>query len=79
MGQGMVLLPKPFNHPVRVAERTAVLDILSNGSVEFGTGRSTLFEQDGFAINPKEAVAMWEEAVRIIPTRSRTSTPRTRS
>ena len=67
MGQGVVLLPKPFNHPVRVAERTAVLDILSNGRVEFGTGRSTLFEQDGFAINPKEAVAMWEEAIRIIP------------
>ncbi len=67
MGQGVTLLPKPFNHPVRVAERTAVLDILSNGRVEFGTGRSTLFEQDGFGIDPKETVAMWEEAIHIIP------------
>ena len=48
MGHGVVLLPKPFNHPVRVAERAAVLDILSNGRVELATGRSTPYEQDGF-------------------------------
>ena len=50
MGHGVVLLPKPFNHPVRVAERAAVLDILSNGRVELATGRSTPYEQDGFDV-----------------------------
>lgn len=67
MGHGVVLLPKPFNHPVRVAERAAALDIVSNGRLEFGTGRSTLFEQDGFLVDPKASVAQWEEAIKIIP------------
>jgi alkanesulfonate monooxygenase SsuD/methylene tetrahydromethanopterin reductase-like flavin-dependent oxidoreductase (luciferase family) len=68
LGHGVVLLPMQFNHPVRVAERIAVLDIMSNGRVEFGTGRS-ITEQEllGFQINPEESKPMWEEAVRAIP------------
>ncbi|MBI3327656.1 MAG: LLM class flavin-dependent oxidoreductase, partial [Nitrospinae bacterium] len=58
----------PFNHPVRVAERAAVLDILSNGRMDLGTGRSTtLIEMDGFEVNPEETRAQWEEAISIIP------------
>lgn len=67
MGHGVVLLPYPFNHPIRVAEKAAVLDILSNGRLEFGTGRSTLFEQEQFRINPAETRDMWREALEIIP------------
>jgi len=37
LGLGVMLLP--FLHPVRVAERVATLDVLSDGRVEFGTGR----------------------------------------
>ncbi|MGH7864423.1 MAG: LLM class flavin-dependent oxidoreductase, partial [Candidatus Binataceae bacterium] len=46
----------------------AVLDIMSNGRVEFGTGRS-ITEQEllGFGINPEDSKPMWEEAVRAIP------------
>ena len=40
MGYGVRLMPKPYNHPVRTAESVAVLDLLSNGRVELGTGRS---------------------------------------
>ncbi len=29
IGHGVVLLPSPFNHPIRVAERIGALDILS--------------------------------------------------
>ena len=67
MGHGVVLLPKPFNHPVRVAERAAVLDILSNGRVELATGRSTPYEQDGFDVPFAESREMWEEAIRMLP------------
>ncbi len=40
IGHGVVLLPFPYNHPVRIAERIATIEILSHGRVEMGTGRS---------------------------------------
>jgi alkanesulfonate monooxygenase SsuD/methylene tetrahydromethanopterin reductase-like flavin-dependent oxidoreductase (luciferase family) len=65
---GIALLPYPFNHPIRVAERTAALDIVSNGRVELGTGRSvTEQELGGFSIDPADSRPMWEEAVQMIP------------
>jgi alkanesulfonate monooxygenase SsuD/methylene tetrahydromethanopterin reductase-like flavin-dependent oxidoreductase (luciferase family) len=67
IGHGVTLLPYPFNHPIRVAERAAVLDIMSNGRLEFGTGRSSLLEQQGFGIRFEESRAMWQEALEIIP------------
>jgi len=33
VGHGCTLLPHRYNHPIRVAERIATLDILSNGRV----------------------------------------------
>src|SRR5216110_3438992 len=38
LGHGIVQLPMGFNHPARVAERIATLDLLPDGRVEFGTG-----------------------------------------
>ena len=67
IGHGVVLLPFPFNHPIRVAERIGALDILSNGRVEFGTGRSSTYEQEGFGVKLDESRAMWQEALEIIP------------
>jgi alkanesulfonate monooxygenase SsuD/methylene tetrahydromethanopterin reductase-like flavin-dependent oxidoreductase (luciferase family) len=67
IGHGVVLLPHRFNHPIRVAERVAALDLVSDGRVEFGTGRSaTRFEIEGFGIEPADTSAMWKEAVRHI-------------
>ena len=67
IGHGVVLLPYPFNHPIRVAERAAVLDIMSNGRLEFGTGRSSLYEQQAFGIHFEESRSMWQEALEVIP------------
>ena len=67
LGHGVVLLPFEFNHPIRVAERAAVLDILSKGRLEFGTGRSTLFEQEGFGVDPAVTRDQWREAMEVIP------------
>ena len=36
-----------FNHPIKIAERAAVLDILSGGRLEFGTGRSATWAELG--------------------------------
>lgn len=69
IGHGVVLLPFPYNHPVRVAERIATLDILSKGRVEMGTGRSiTVQELGGFGIPHRETRARWQEALEIITT-----------
>jgi alkanesulfonate monooxygenase SsuD/methylene tetrahydromethanopterin reductase-like flavin-dependent oxidoreductase (luciferase family) len=67
LGHGVVLLPMPFNHPVRVAERVATLDILSRGRVEFGVGRSAMGEQKGFEIDASDSRAMMLEALAAIP------------
>jgi alkanesulfonate monooxygenase SsuD/methylene tetrahydromethanopterin reductase-like flavin-dependent oxidoreductase (luciferase family) len=64
IGHGVVLLPPPFNNPIRVAERIGALDILSNGRVEFGTGRSLAeLELEGFGIDPGDARPMWAESL----------------
>jgi len=67
IGYGVRLLPKPYNHPVRTAESVAVLDLISDGRVEFGTGRSsTRAEIEGFGIDPHETRGMWDEALKHI-------------
>ena len=64
LGYGVRLMPKPYNHPVRTAESVAVLDLISNGRVDFGTGRSaTRLELEGFGIDPEDPRGMWREAI----------------
>ena len=64
IGYGVRLMPQPYNHPVRTAESAAVLDLISDGRVDFGTGRSsTRAELEGFGIDPPKTRAMWREAI----------------
>jgi len=66
LGHGIVQTPPPFNHPARVAERIATLDLVSNGRVEFGTGEaSSEAELGGFEIDPGKKREMWEEGLRV--------------
>jgi alkanesulfonate monooxygenase SsuD/methylene tetrahydromethanopterin reductase-like flavin-dependent oxidoreductase (luciferase family) len=65
LGFGVVILP--YHHPVRVAERVAMVDHLSNGRVDFGTGRSAPYEQTGMGIDPRETREMWEESLTMVP------------
>ena len=67
IGHGVRLLPFPYNHPIRVAEMGATVDLLSNGRMEFGTGRSVSRDElEGFGINPAETRALWDEALDIV-------------
>src|SRR5688572_11795688 len=53
LGHGIVLMPPGYNHPARVAERIATLDLVSNGRADFGTGESaSRAELEGFGIDP---------------------------
>jgi alkanesulfonate monooxygenase SsuD/methylene tetrahydromethanopterin reductase-like flavin-dependent oxidoreductase (luciferase family) len=65
LGFGVVVLP--YHHPVRVAERVAMVDQLSHGRVDFGTGRSAPYEQTGMGIDPRNTREMWEESLTMIP------------
>ena len=64
LGHGIVLMPPGYNHPARVAERIATLDLVSRGRVDWGTGESaSRAELEGFGVNPDERRAMWRETV----------------
>ena len=64
LGHGIVLMPPGYNHPARIAERIATLDLVSNGRVEFGTGESaSRAELEGYGVPPDERRAMWRETV----------------
>jgi len=64
LGHGIVLMPPDYNHPARVAERIATLDLVSNGRVEWGTGESSaLLELGGYRVDVMKKRQAWREAV----------------
>ena len=64
LGHGILVMSPKFNHPARVAERLATLDILSNGRVEWGTGESgSRLELEGFGVDFVDKRPMWAEGV----------------
>ena len=65
IGFGVSILPN--HHPVRIAERVAMVDQLTDGRVEFGTGRSNAYEQIGQGIDPRETRDRWDEAITMLP------------
>ena len=65
IGHGIIQLPT--NHPARVAERVSMLDLVSNGRVEFGFGEgSSVTELHPFERRFRDKRAVWEDAVRAI-------------
>jgi alkanesulfonate monooxygenase SsuD/methylene tetrahydromethanopterin reductase-like flavin-dependent oxidoreductase (luciferase family) len=72
LGFGVALMPHEFIHPARVAEKVATVDLLSQGRVEWGMGRSTPMEQIAFGVDRERSkekmcaaarsiVGMWEQ------------------
>ena len=75
LGHGVVLTAPKFNHPARVAERIAMLDLVSNGRVDFGSGESSSeAELGGFQIDPLLKREMWLEGLEVA-IRCMTETP----
>jgi alkanesulfonate monooxygenase SsuD/methylene tetrahydromethanopterin reductase-like flavin-dependent oxidoreductase (luciferase family) len=68
VGSAIYNITPPVNHPARIAERVAMLDHLSEGRFEFGTGRgSSSTEFKGFGIPDGETTrAMFDESLREI-------------
>lgn len=75
LGHGIVALPHQYNHPFRVAERIANLDLVSDGRVEFGTGEtSSEMELGAFEVARETKREQWTEALDAI-TRMFVETP----
>ena len=67
IAHGVRLLPHRFNHPIKVAEQAAVLDILSHGRMDLGTGRSTTAQElDGFGVDYEQTRLEVREALDVI-------------
>jgi alkanesulfonate monooxygenase SsuD/methylene tetrahydromethanopterin reductase-like flavin-dependent oxidoreductase (luciferase family) len=67
LGHGIKHMPPAINHPARIAEQIATLDLVSHGRVEFGTGESSsVAELDGFIVDPGKKREMWTEAVKVV-------------
>lgn len=66
LGFGVTLVPHDFLHPARVAEKVATVDVLSGGRVEWGTGRSTPFEQEAFGVDQSKTREQQQAALRTI-------------
>src|SRR5438477_12020550 len=69
IGSGIWPLNPVTNHPVRLAERAAMLDHLSEGRFEFGTGRGAgSHETATFNIGDTSSTKVeWDEVIREIP------------
>ncbi len=72
LGFGVTLAPHEFIHPARLAEKVATVDLLSQGRVQWGIGRSTPMEQTAFGVDvarskekmraaARTVVGMWEQ------------------
>src|SRR3954453_12731855 len=64
LGHGTPQIPPPFTPPARVAERAAMLDLVSGGRVDLGTGESSSqAELGGFGVDRATKREQWEEAL----------------
>ena len=67
LGHAGVLAPFKINHPLRVAERLAMLDHISGGRAELGLARTGAGEWDTFQVDPNTSRQQLIEAMRMIP------------
>jgi len=67
LGFGILPLPPGYQHPARVAETVATLDLLSGGRVDFGTGEtSSGAELGGFGVDRATKRHQWDEALDVV-------------
>ncbi len=64
---GTAVIIPPLHHPVKLAEDTATLDLLSNGRLDCGFGRGTAgYEYTGYSVDSAESQGRFQESIHII-------------
>ena len=67
LGLGALPLPLAYQHPSRVAESAATLDLVSDGRVELGTSETTTgAELGGFGVDRDSRRAEWSQALELV-------------
>ena len=75
IAHGIVHLTPAVNPPARVAERLAMLDLLSGGRLDFGSGQgSSQLEVGAFGVRTEDKQEQWSEALEVV-IRMMTETP----
>ena len=67
VGHAAVLAPSRFNHAIRIAERAAFLDHLSNGRLQMGLARSTVPEWRTFNIEADSTRDQLQQTFEMVP------------
>src|SRR6266705_307658 len=71
LGFGIVAIPPGYQQPARVAEKVSMLDLVSGGRVEFGSGEtSSGAELEGFGVDRETKREQWDEALDAVTRRS---------
>jgi alkanesulfonate monooxygenase SsuD/methylene tetrahydromethanopterin reductase-like flavin-dependent oxidoreductase (luciferase family) len=66
IGHGIIQTAPGYNHPARTAERVSMLDLVSGGRVEFGSGESSSeAELGGFGIDMVTKREQWLEGLEV--------------
>ncbi len=66
LGHGIIQTAPDYNHPARTAERVAMLDLVSGGRVDFGSGESSSeAELGGFGIDMATKREQWLEGLEV--------------
>ena len=64
---GTAIVVPPLHHPIRLAEDTATLDLLSDGRLDVGFGRgSANYEYHGYNVTHAESQGRFQDTIRIV-------------
>ncbi len=64
---GLAVNLLPLHHPIRLAEEAAMLDVLSNGRLEFGAGRGAFpINYRGYGVPMETSRELFEEELEIV-------------
>jgi alkanesulfonate monooxygenase SsuD/methylene tetrahydromethanopterin reductase-like flavin-dependent oxidoreductase (luciferase family) len=64
---GTAVLVSPLHNPLRLAEDTAMVDLVSGGRLDVGFGRGTSgYEYYGYNVDPEESQERFQESIKIV-------------